>query len=1184
TFGNLNAGNYSVRVVAATLPAGLAPTFDLDGIGTANTASFALAAGQTRTDVDFGYQQPPANGSLGDRVWNDLDNDGVQDGGENGINGITVQLLNAGGTVIATQVTAGDGNYNFTGLAAGTYSVRVVAATIPVGFFPTYDLDGLGTLNIATVTLANGQNRTDVDFGYWCPPGKGSIGDRVWNDLDADGVQDAGEPGLNGVTVELLDATGAVLATQVTAGNGNYLFPNLATGNYSVRVVTATLPAGFAATFDLDGIATLNITAVFLGDGQNRTDVDFGYANAAICVGGGSQILHPPSGGIIPWPFGPGIVASADLYLEIVPDPAGDYARFRIVNTSQNLPENGEDSGPDAISFNLPYSLTAANITVLAPSTFKELRDGTTPGDIFGEFAWEVRRNEHNDTPFVFELRVPGVDLTEAAFGYNAQGQRFIMRINGIFYNGENENRAFSGCVPSKLGSIGDRVWEDYDSDGIQDAGEPGLNGITVRLKDALGNVLATQVTAGNGNYLFENLVASPYTVEVVAATVPGGLFPTYDRDGVATPHVATVSLSEGQSRTDVDFGYNKVKLGSIGDRVWYDNDADGVQDAGEGGINGVTVQLKNSGGTVIATQVTSGNGNYLFTDLLAGTYTVEINSATLPGGLVQTYDLDGTGTAHQATTTLTEGQDRTNVDFGYAKVVGGSIGDRVWFDIDRDAVQDAGEPGWNGRTVRLRSGGATGTILQTQVTSGDGNYLFINLGAGTYTVEVVVTGVADLVRTYDRDGTSTANRATVTLAANQNRTDVDFGYAIKVKPILECVIDNKDDTFTAYFGYQNSMTAAVPIAVGSRNKFSPNPTNRNQPTVFQPGRTPFWPSAAFSVTASDWQTLVWTLDGKTATATDKSTPCSYHVFFEKEWVDADGNVSTVPPASIAPDFEIYAESQIGKVHCYYPKDSTKLICEYWNQQPPALDNNGLWVPVGTEYWVTEKNLPAGWNPTGGVGTFPMPNGECVPGRDGFEKYCTHTVTNSQVPSLCADAALYDPTWGQFFGNHAIWLPEIATDLVFDPRGRLYEFDNGSARLTGVVRSLSDPKLAFEVDLTFTGKTTTGTPHKELKPAAYIENGGPVDPATWYYYADWEGSLIGIDDMAGADVWIYSDLAFQIGFGASGKNVRYGGSGWLGWDVKSQPKNGTKLPTKGKGDINIDIKDCPPVILAPIPN
>ncbi|MBN8820717.1 MAG: carboxypeptidase regulatory-like domain-containing protein [Spirosoma sp.] len=52
---------------------------------------------------------------------------------------------------------------------------------------------------------------------------------------------------------------------------------------------------------------------------------------------------------------------------------------------------------------------------------------------------------------------------------------------------------------------IGNRVWKDTNNNGIQDAGEPSLAGVTVELRDANGNLVATAVTDANGNYIFSN-------------------------------------------------------------------------------------------------------------------------------------------------------------------------------------------------------------------------------------------------------------------------------------------------------------------------------------------------------------------------------------------------------------------------------------------------------------------------------------------------------------------------------------------------------------------------------------------------------------------------------------------------------------------------------------------------------
>ena len=63
-------------------------------------------------------------------------------------------------------------------------------------------------------------------------------------------------------------------------------------------------------------------------------------------------------------------------------------------------------------------------------------------------------------------------------------------------------------------------------------------------------------------------------------------------------------------------------------------------------------------------------------------------------------------------------------------------------------------------------------------------------------------------------------------------------------------------------------------------------------------------------------------------------------------------------------------------------------MCLYQNQMPPALDNNGLWVPYGESYTVSEAGLPTGWYGIEGIGTFPANWGAC----DGTT--CLHTVKN----------------------------------------------------------------------------------------------------------------------------------------------------------------------------------------------
>ncbi len=526
----------------------------------------------------------------------------------------------------------------------------------------------MATANVAAFTLAAGQVRTDVDFGYRY----GSAGDRVWFDTDGDGVQDAGEPGLNGLTVQLLNSGGTVIATTTTAGDGNYTFGNLAAGNYSVRV-SSTLPSGIIPSYDLDGVATPHVAAFTLTAGQNRTDVDFGYKFVSCVIRAGYDPDYMGAAGGHAFWF-PGIATD----LVFFPDPGSmtftSDGSFRLTGSLKSIADPNK-------GFTVDVTFTGATFTPPSGSPKKEF-----PASAYSENGGPVNTSGW--------LYYPTFTGTLTGTGTWAGAKVNIVRAGPAFQVGNganNKNLNFGGsgwftwtvtqqptaggslqttgqgdinvdmvdC--STTGSVGDRVWTDTNGNGVQDSGEAGINGVTVQLIDSEGAVMASTVTAGNGNYTFSGLPAGNYTVKVVSSTLPAGQSQTYDLDGTGTAHMAAFSLTAGQNRTDVDFGYRATY--SVGDRVWKDTDGDGVQDSGEAGLSNVTVQLL-SGSTVVATDVTDSNGIYGFSGLAGGTYTVKVVSSGVPSGYVQTYDLDGVASAHQATFSLTA--NRTDVDFGY--------------------------------------------------------------------------------------------------------------------------------------------------------------------------------------------------------------------------------------------------------------------------------------------------------------------------------------------------------------------------------------------------------------------------------------------------------------------------------------------------------------------------------------
>ena len=103
------------------------PAADSNPNASGFTGPVTLVAGETDNTIDAGLFQPPS--ALGDDVWLDTNNNGIQDEVGTGISGVTVELENTSGAVISTIMMDANGAYHFTGLAPGSYEVQLIAPT-----------------------------------------------------------------------------------------------------------------------------------------------------------------------------------------------------------------------------------------------------------------------------------------------------------------------------------------------------------------------------------------------------------------------------------------------------------------------------------------------------------------------------------------------------------------------------------------------------------------------------------------------------------------------------------------------------------------------------------------------------------------------------------------------------------------------------------------------------------------------------------------------------------------------------------------------------------------------------------------------------------------------------------------------------------------------------------------------
>ncbi|WP_287904487.1 SdrD B-like domain-containing protein [Chloroflexus sp.] len=187
--------------------------------------------------------------------------------------------------------------------------------------------------------------------------------------------------------------------------------------------------------------------------------------------------------------------------------------------------------------------------------------------------------------------------------------------------------------------SVGDRVWLDANGNGVQDSGESGIEGVTVRLTgtDIDGNTVdLTRVTDANGNYRFDNLQPGTYTITVTPPTgyvitaANRGSNDSTDSDIDSSGATDSFTVLGGDVVLTWDAGL--YQPASIGNFVWEDLNGNGVQETGEAGIDGVTVTLNGTTGagvTVNLTTTTSSGGVYLFDNLQPGTYTITVTPPT---------------------------------------------------------------------------------------------------------------------------------------------------------------------------------------------------------------------------------------------------------------------------------------------------------------------------------------------------------------------------------------------------------------------------------------------------------------------------------------------------------------------------------------------------------------------------
>lgn len=575
TFENVNPGNYTISLNAkkgyAFTKLGEGNVIVNKGEGQGESESFAVTLGLTLSNMDIGMILP---GTVQGKVFADANDNGVQDADEQGLVGTTVRLMSEEGEWFSTEIGE-DGVFCFDAVMPGRYYLRY---ELPErGVFAQQNKDG------NTIAGENG-----VGAGEWFDFKVGSTVDAplcgalilgqtdglAFVDTNANGVQDADESTLSGVTLTLTPSRSDLQQVSVVTGSdGTFMMTDLHPDTYTL---TITYPDGLV-------MSRVDAAALPVSAGQSSQSVQLDVAM-------GDTWSQQMLGGVIPaeltaamWldendngRMDDGEAVLSGEVLEIIDQQTGDV--FAVVSTDANgwAVVNGVIPG----LYTIRYALDENTISAKNGQTTFQAEDGV--------------------------LVMRDVQLV----------------------SGETNDTAVLGVV--RYTSLGGQVWVDCGGE------VTALAGAQVNLLSADGTQLQSVASGEDGLYRFDQLMPGEYTISVTLPEGQVVVQPQDERltsgaqSSIMTQCNGRSAVSDSMMVTmgdhQLELNIGAVLPGKLGDMAWLDENGNGLQDTGESGIPGVLVELIRDG-MVVAQTETDQYGYYLFDEVYPATYTLRVTA-----------------------------------------------------------------------------------------------------------------------------------------------------------------------------------------------------------------------------------------------------------------------------------------------------------------------------------------------------------------------------------------------------------------------------------------------------------------------------------------------------------------------------------------------------------------------------
>ena len=713
---------------------------------------------------------PIVFGVITGQAFTDINGDGAQQAIEPNLTNMTVTITPTGGTPFTVTTDS-----------AGVYS-----AVVPAGSTNANVTDPAATIlttanDPQTRVVTAGATATNTPVGFQA---KAGLVGRVFTDANGNGVQDAGESGIAGLTVTVTPIGGGVGVTATTNSSGEYTAAGLAAGQYSANVsdpagnilTTANDPqtvtvapngAGSARPVGFQPTGAV-IGRIFRDDNGNGSQggTEIGLAGVQVRISNGSfvSIVTTDANGdytLSGVPIGTATVDIVDSTL-----PAG-VTRTAGTDPSVVTVLSGVSNSAGADGYRLPAPVatnntatTPINTAVTFPVTADDSATGpltviasssdldpSTPGEDKIRIVPEGKYTANGDGTVTFE---PNAGAT----GSVTPIQYTVKDSSGNVSNTATLSITIGAAT---LGDVTGDVFNDLNGNGVKDAGE-GLSGVQVTVTS--GATVQTVATNASGTYTALGLPVGTATVDIVVSSLPAGLTQTVGTNPSTVTIVAGTTANAGLD------GYRAAPPVAVGDSantpfnttVTFPIAGNDTASSGNT-VNPATVDLDPSTPAEDKTR-TVPEGIFTVDNLSNVTFAPTTGFAGVVPSVNYTVK-DGSGQlSNTAPISVTVSSSSTGVVRGI-----------VYRDDNGNGVQDGSEPGLSGVSVVITP--ASGPSV-TAITDSIGNYSAANIPLGNATVDITDSSLpAGAFATF-----AGADPTTITVGLGSNDAGID-GYRL---------------------------------------------------------------------------------------------------------------------------------------------------------------------------------------------------------------------------------------------------------------------------------------------------------------------------------------------------------------------------------------------------------------------